>query len=303
MEMTAKKPKVSVCVVTYNQEKYIRQCLQSIVDQATDFDFEVIVGDDCSTDGTSEIVEFFLSKYPLVVRYIRQGKNVGPFRNLMDTCKMAKCEFIAHCDGDDFWLPNKLQTQISFLEGNKNVSGVFTNAVIFGREIGCRNDVLFDISDSLRTIFTKSPFVRSSLVERNFDFNLIEGYYSIGKRFYDFELYWLVHKSGLLMVIGEPYVAYNTESGGIGGGGRILDYYRDAIERLRMHGLSFGVYQAMILDHKIARYLKAPAAGDKPNISEYLKSKDVDFLILSKIFLPIFILKFISFVKRNFLKL
>ena len=51
-----KTPKVSVCVITYNQEKYIAQCLQSIVDQETDFDFEIIVGDDCSTDGTREIV-------------------------------------------------------------------------------------------------------------------------------------------------------------------------------------------------------------------------------------------------------
>jgi glycosyltransferase involved in cell wall biosynthesis len=59
MEMTAKNPKVSVCVVSYNQEKYIRQCLQSIVDQATDFDFEVIVGDDFSTDGTRVIIEEF----------------------------------------------------------------------------------------------------------------------------------------------------------------------------------------------------------------------------------------------------
>ena len=57
-----KPPKVSVCVVTYNQEKYVAQGLQSIVDQETDFDFEIIVGDDCSTDGTREILENFKEK-------------------------------------------------------------------------------------------------------------------------------------------------------------------------------------------------------------------------------------------------
>ena len=64
-EIMDRPPKVSVCVVTYNQEKYIRQCLQSIVDQETDFDFEVIVADDCSTDRTSCIVQEFADKYPI----------------------------------------------------------------------------------------------------------------------------------------------------------------------------------------------------------------------------------------------
>ena len=58
-----KTPKVSVCVITFNHEKYIRQCLQSIVDQETNFDFEVIVGDDCSKDGTREVVQEFAGKY------------------------------------------------------------------------------------------------------------------------------------------------------------------------------------------------------------------------------------------------
>lgn len=65
-----KVPKLSVCVITYNQKEYIRQCLQSIVDQETDFDFEVIVGDDCSTDGTRAIVQEFARRYPKVVKPI-----------------------------------------------------------------------------------------------------------------------------------------------------------------------------------------------------------------------------------------
>src|SRR5450759_3411095 len=75
MVLPEKIPKVSVCVVTYNQEKFIRQCLQSIVDQETDCDFEVIVGDDCSTDGTRDIVREFAERYPTMIKVILQDTN------------------------------------------------------------------------------------------------------------------------------------------------------------------------------------------------------------------------------------
>ena len=113
-----KNPKVSVCVVTYNQVDYIRHCLQSIVDQEADFDFEVIVGDDCSTDGTREIVLDFAEKYPDTVRVIPHVKNVGPARNYCITHSAATGTYVAHIDGDDYALPGKLQSQVDLLEAN-----------------------------------------------------------------------------------------------------------------------------------------------------------------------------------------
>ena len=77
MEKTEKKTKVSVCVVTYNQEKYIRKCLQSIIDQKADFDFEIIIADDCSTDNTPTIIQEFYAKYPEIVKPIFREKNIG----------------------------------------------------------------------------------------------------------------------------------------------------------------------------------------------------------------------------------
>lgn len=78
MENAKMAPKVSVCVVTYNQEKYIHECLQSLVDQETDFEFEVIVGDDGSTDGTRAVVVDFARKYPKIVKPLLHEKNNGP---------------------------------------------------------------------------------------------------------------------------------------------------------------------------------------------------------------------------------
>ncbi len=126
-----KTPKVSVCVVTYNQEKYIRQCLQSIVDQETDFDFEVIVSDDCSTDGTRAIVQEFAKRYPVVVKPIFHEKNVGAFKNYVLTHNAASGWYVSHCDGDDYFLSNKLQKQADYLDANEGCSITYTRSKIF----------------------------------------------------------------------------------------------------------------------------------------------------------------------------
>lgn len=110
--------KVSVCVVTYNQEKYIRQCLQSLVDQVTSFKFEVFVSDDSSTDNTKAIIEEFAEKYPYLVRPFFHNKNVGAYENFMFSHQQAIGEYIAHMDGDDYALPGKLQVQADFLDKN-----------------------------------------------------------------------------------------------------------------------------------------------------------------------------------------
>lgn len=118
--------KVSVCVVTYNQEKYIAECLQSLVDQVTDFPFEIIVGEDCSTDRTREIVLEFQKKYPDIVKPLLHEKNVGGSENYLKTHAQAVGKYIAHMDGDDYALPGKLQVQADFLDNNKECNLLWT---------------------------------------------------------------------------------------------------------------------------------------------------------------------------------
>ena len=109
---------VSVCIVTYNQESYIAECLDSIINQQTNFKFEVIIGEDCSTDNTRVIVQDYIEKYPNLIVPIFYEKNVGPVENIKRVYKKAKGKYIAHIDGDDLALPNKLQTQFEILESN-----------------------------------------------------------------------------------------------------------------------------------------------------------------------------------------
>lgn len=109
-------PKVSVCVVTYNHEKYIRECLESIVTQKCDFEFEVIVGEDCSTDNTRVIVQEYADKYPDIVKPLFHEKNVGASDNYISVHNLARGEYICHVDGDDYDLPGKLQAQADFMD-------------------------------------------------------------------------------------------------------------------------------------------------------------------------------------------
>ena len=125
MDTQEKKPKVSVCIITYNQEKYIRQCLQSIIDQETNFDFEVIVGDDCSTDGTRTIVQEFVERYPSIIKTIVQEKNTGGSKNNLDVHAAAIGKYVAHVDGDDYTLPGKLQLQANVLDADLMCTAVW----------------------------------------------------------------------------------------------------------------------------------------------------------------------------------
>jgi glycosyltransferase involved in cell wall biosynthesis len=125
LNIETKKPKVSVCVVAYNQENYIGQCLQSLVDQKTDFHFEVIVSDDCSTDGTPKIIRDYASSYPRTIKATIQDKNIGGSKNYFFTHSQARGDYVAHLDGDDYALPGKLSMQAQFLDAHSECSMVF----------------------------------------------------------------------------------------------------------------------------------------------------------------------------------
>lgn len=114
---TSPLPRVSVCVIAFNQKAYIRECLDSILSQQTDFEFEVIVGDDFSTDGTREIILDYAARFPSKVRPILLDRN--PYKgcaNYRQTHAAARGQYVAHMDGDDVMLPGKLARQVEFLD-------------------------------------------------------------------------------------------------------------------------------------------------------------------------------------------
>ena len=117
------EPKVSIVCITYNHEQFIRQALESFVMQEADFDFEVIVSDDCSIDKTGEIIKEFEQAYPKIIKSVCQKKNLGAISNFIDVLSRVKSNYVALCEGDDYFTdPCKLQKQVDFLEANPDFS-------------------------------------------------------------------------------------------------------------------------------------------------------------------------------------
>ncbi len=120
--MLSANPKVSACVVAYNHGPYIRDCLQSLVDQQTSFDFEIIIGDDCSTDDTASIISEFTDNYPDLIRARFHQENLGAKGNYFSVHNEARGDYIIHLDGDDYALPGKFQAQFDYMEMHPEVS-------------------------------------------------------------------------------------------------------------------------------------------------------------------------------------
>lgn len=120
---------VSVWMIAYNQEQYISQALESVLMQKVDFRLELIIGEDCSTDGTRAIIESYRLKFPYIISPIYHEHNVGAFRNAYEfTLPRCQGKYIACLEGDDYWIdPNKLQKQVDFLEKNQEFGMVCTD--------------------------------------------------------------------------------------------------------------------------------------------------------------------------------
>ena len=114
-------PKVSVFMLTYNHEHYIRQALDSVLMQRTRFSVEIVLGEDCSTDTTRNIVLEYALKYPNCIRLLLHDTNVGSSINQYLVLKACTGEYIALLEGDDFWTDEyKLQKQVDFLDSHKD---------------------------------------------------------------------------------------------------------------------------------------------------------------------------------------
>ena len=111
------EPLVSVHMITYNHEPYIRKAIECVLAQKTNFPFELVIGEDCSTDGTREIAFDYAKRYPDVIRVITSEYNVGMMNNTFRTSMACRGRYIAYCEGDDYWHhPEKLQKQVDYME-------------------------------------------------------------------------------------------------------------------------------------------------------------------------------------------
>lgn len=119
---------VSVCMITYNHSNYIKKAIESILNQVTNFDFELIIANDCSPDNTNDIINNIIATNPNghKIKYINLPTNIGIMPNFLSTLKLCNGRYVALCEGDDYWTNNnKLQIQADFLNQNLDYSICF----------------------------------------------------------------------------------------------------------------------------------------------------------------------------------
>lgn len=136
--------KVSVWMTAYNHEKYLAQCLDSVLGQKTNFDFEIILGEDCSTDRTREIAIEYKNRFPEKIKLFLPQQNLGMMEMDIATWKLCTGEYIALLNGDDYWTDEyKLQTQADFLDANTDAVMCFHQARVVNETDGSSFETVY----------------------------------------------------------------------------------------------------------------------------------------------------------------
>lgn len=231
-ERLCKNPLVSVLVATYNQEEFIRQALDSVLMQKTDFEYEVIVGDDCSSDSTGKICAEYQQFHPDVIRYITASQNVLKLGgNLARLNNRARGDFIAVLEGDDYWTdPEKLQKQVDVFRKYPEVT-----LCLAGREklsldgsVSYAHNEHFDkllseSKDSEGTLFDVDDYFGHPLGgpiglamyrKSALDFNEVSMFYYRTS----YTLYFLLLKRGKGFLLRKPMVMYRVNPNGVWSG-------------------------------------------------------------------------------------
>jgi glycosyltransferase involved in cell wall biosynthesis len=116
-------PLVSVSITAYNSERWLARALDSVLKQQTTFPIEIVIGDDCSQDGTVDIAHSYQERYPTIIKVFDRPRNVGIQRNYYETLGRCRGKFIAWLDADDYWTdPDKLAIQVGVLESDASIS-------------------------------------------------------------------------------------------------------------------------------------------------------------------------------------
>jgi glycosyltransferase involved in cell wall biosynthesis len=236
------RPAVSVCVVTYNHERFLAQALDSVLMQKTKFPFEIVIGEDHSTDRTVEIARRYAQTHPQLIALYERERNVGGNRNFILALERCRGRYVALLDGDDFWCSaDKLQRQFDFLEAHPQCAACFHAATVMHedtpeRDWICRPSVIKE-QYTLRDLLRQYQFQTAAAMLRASAIPVIPSwYYSI--KIGDRTLFALLAQCGTLKYFDEVMSVYRVHAAGVWSGQDRIGQLRDrlaAFEALQRH--------------------------------------------------------------------
>lgn len=218
--MNSAPPKVCVGIITFNQAGFIRRALDGVLSQKTDFPFEVVVHDDCSTDTTREIVEDYVANYPSKVRAILQTENQFSQGRRILPILLAdmRGDYFALLDGDDFWQSDrKLQAQVDFLDANPGCAICQTKTVYFN-ETTNSVELVFPPENRSRTRHYNSDLVEGNFIHTSaamFRASAVPSFPPAFEklRFGDYPLFGLLSQAGWIGLVDEEMTTYRIHGG------------------------------------------------------------------------------------------
>jgi glycosyltransferase involved in cell wall biosynthesis len=219
MPFNSQGPKVSVLMITYNHEPFIAQAIESALMQETTFNFEIVIGEDCSTDETRKIVRDFQRKYPEKIRLLLPERNLGMHCNYFQTLRACSGQYIAVLDGDDFWTsPHKLQRQADFLDSHPDYTVCFHNVTVF-REGAEESGWLHCPPDQKQTCtvedLLKGNFIPTCSVMRRNGLITELPEWTYGLKMLDWPIHILNAQHGYIGYIDETMAAHRMHSDGL----------------------------------------------------------------------------------------
>lgn len=224
-------------MITYNHEPYIAQAIEGVLMQETDFPYELVIGEDCSTDNTRKICEEYAKRFPDKIRLLAGQRNFGIVPNFRRTFNACQGEFVALCEGDDYWIsPLKIQRQKEFLDNNSKYSGTCSDVMVLDMNTGSlqREQVCAELADShdlcfdellhRLIIYTPTLMLRRELI----DLNLYKDHFL----FCDLINHLLLLDKGPIRFERIDEVVYRLHRGGITSRAKYREFYQHIIEFL-----------------------------------------------------------------------
>jgi glycosyltransferase involved in cell wall biosynthesis len=279
-------PKVSILTITYNHENFIAQAIESALMQKVDFPYEIVIGEDGSTDRTREILLHYQARYPDRVRLLLNETNLGAHQNFLNTLTACQGEYIALLEGDDYWIsPYKLQKQVDLLDHHPDAALCFHNAQVVYEGTDA-HPILFHAGDQ-KEVFTLTDLLSTNFIptasvlyRRNTVSHFPDWYFKL--KMGDWSLYILVAQQGSLRYINEVMSVYRKHPSGYWTSQSKISQCRETVKMLQTINIYLNYQYEAILEQSISAFYESLVNAAQQDIKQQFIQLQESFAELSQ---------------------